>query len=246
MNEKLPKLKLSVRKIAVITAAVVGVMIIAAVLLFSRLDLFGDDPEYTEDTPDTSIPEMQSQDLAGGHDIYYEKNTDAPLADVKEYDSYVMTLRMISYYGENRSTESVTVTKQGEKYKTVSDSHTTIYDGETLYISYAGEILRIPTTESKYHDEIGVTSLDTLRAMSEDTEHYETTFEISSDGRIIEAVVNDLTTDGVRMEFEISVESGLVTSERSYYNDTAYRIVLTESLDMTGAGISEDTFRIPD
>lgn len=249
MNEKLPKLKLSAKKIVIAITAILAVLLLVLLIwsLFSdSFNLFGNDLDYTEDESSAVIPEMQAQNTGGGQDIYYKKNTDDPLADLKELDSYSMTLRMISFYGENRSIDSVTVTKHGEKYKAVSDSRIMIYDGETLYIDYGTETLKIPADRSTHYEEIGVTSLEELRSMANDTEHYKTTFEVSSDSRIIEVIVHDLTLEGMRMEFEVSLESGLVTSERSYLNDTAYRIIMTESLDLTGAGISEDTFRIPE
>lgn len=252
MNGKPSRMKLSAKTIIVITAVILAAVVITVLLYMifagGLLDkLFGDNENYAEGESSVFIPEMTVGEENDEQDFYYERNTEDPLADVKELDSYIRTVRMLTSYGEERNIESVTVTKKGEKYKAESDSRIMIYDGETLYINYGFEILKIPTEDSTYYEEIGVTSLETVRSMVGDTEHYKTVFEVSADNRIIKVSLSDLVNEGLTMRFEISAESGFVISERFYLNDEAYKTVLTESFDiLPDNDISDETFLIPE
>lgn len=248
MNEKPPKPKISAKKV-IIAAVILAVVVLALLLylIFAGDKLFGGEQSYTEDESAAAIPEMNGNNESEGQNFYYETNAENPIADVKEQESYIRTFRILTVYGENRNIESVTVTKYGEKYKAESDSRVIIYDGETLYISHGAEILKTTQEKSTYFEETGATSLEEIRTMANDKESYKTGFSVSTDGRLIEAVVEDLTHEGLKMEFEISLESGIVLSERSYLNDSVYRTVFTESFDLLSEDeLAENIFRIPE
>lgn len=252
MNGKQPRSGKTAKKTIVIIAVILAAALILVLLYLifegSVFDkLFGTDQNDTEDEPSHLIPEMTSESDSGGQDFYYIGNTSDPLADVKEQETYVRTMRMLTSYSENRNAESVTITKHGEKYKAESESRIVIYDGETLYINYGSEVLKKTADTSTYYEEIGMTSLDEVRAMMQDAEKYSSSFKSSADGRFIEVTVNDLENEGLSMKFEISIESGFVISERLYLNDVVYRTVLTETYDLSADDrISDDTFRIPE
>lgn len=247
------KLNISARRIFIIT--VVILVIISSLVsgyYFMQGGLFdkwfgGDDSNSISYETEASIPDMMTEYGDEKHSIYYESNNDNPLADIHEHDIYTRTVRIITSYGGTNDSERFTITRQKQKYKAESDSRILVYDGETLYINYGTHILNTKTDNSTYYEEIGLTSLEDIRSMAQDAEHYSVVFEVSDDPRIINASIQDNTHMEIRMEFRISLESGLVFSERFYINDAAYRTVLTESFELAAfETFSEDYFRIPD
>lgn len=247
------KLNISARRILIIT--IVILIVISALVLWYYLlqrGLFdkwfgGDDSNSISNETAASIPDMTTEYGEEKLTIYYESNTADPLADIREHDLYTRTVRIITSYGGTNDSERFTVTRQKQKYKAESDSRILVYDGETLYINYGTHTLTTKTENSTYYEEIGLTSLEDIRSMSQDTEHYSAVFEVSDDPKVINASIQDNTHGEIRMEFRISLESGLVLSERFYLNDAAYRTVLTESFELAAyESFGDDHFRTPD
>lgn len=242
------KKKIPVFRILILAAVLLGSVLLIMIYMAGRFGWFSNmqnHPVNAEITAsDQRIPDMAKKYESGMRHIFYENDPENPLADIHELEAYEHTIRIITIYGDNVSSESLTITRQSEKYKVESDSRIIICDGKNLYLDYGTQSLTTEPNENLYHSEIGTTSLEDIRRMLKDTENYRSTYQTSDDYRTIAITITDLVNN-IRMELEISLEYGLVTSERFYTGDTAYRTVITEALD-TSVQISENYFNIPD
>lgn len=189
------------------------------------------------------IPDMEKTYVAEPQRIYYTGNTEDPFADVHEQEAYMRSVRIVTKYGESINDERMTITRQAEKYKAESDSRIIICNGENVYFDYGTQKLIAENDHTLYYKEIGITSLDDVREMMRDKENYQTSYQISADSRIVTVNITDTAND-LHMEFDISVESGLVTAERFMTGGSVYRTILTESLDIS-VQLSDNYFDIP-
>lgn len=251
MNGRSFKSTVSAKQIVIIT--VILLILIIAIYLASFLfqkglikEWFGDEQtDILEEKPIT-IPNMIQDDIVNRDSLYYDTDTEDPFANIMEHDQYVRVVRIQSTYGDNKTTDRVTIIKQNQNYRAESSSHLLIYNGETLYISYGSEKLKTSKNNSTYYEELGITSLDEIRSMIEDTANYEVKSEIADNNREINVTVKYLTGEDIRMEFKISIENGIVISERTYLNGESYRYVITESFDISIDNlVDSETFRIP-
>ncbi len=198
--------------------------------------------ETSAEQPFSGIPEILTPEDS---DVTYQYLADLshnPLSYVTEKDSYVREVIIYQLYQDQTGSTTYTITKHGEKYRIDADHALRICDGQRLYIRNGIHLLI--TDASSYYEEIGVTSLADVKAMAEDREKYDVGCSISENQKIINVRITD-TSASLISDFEISMESGIVRSERHYYNNLLYKVVITESLDLTEE-MDESLFIIPE
>lgn len=252
MNNNTSGHDFSHKRILIITTVVLAVIVIAALVFVlwsgGAFDKWfgGADDDSGASEVSTAIPDMTPVTRADAPVSYYESDQNDPLADVVEQNSYIRTARIVVSHEDTIGSERITVTKQGEKYKAESDSRMMIFDGETLYVSCSAYSLSTQTDSSSYYHETGMTSVDDIRAMIADSENYSSSYQVSEDGKIISVSINDLADENdLQMEFDISLEGGIVTYERFYIDETIYRTVVTDTFELT-ENIADNAFDIPE
>jgi len=189
------------------------------------------------------LPEMHA-DSNNENGYFLIDEMDENLIDyVSEKDSYQRQIRVVQSYEGKSSSVYYTITRSEQSFRIESDNLLIISDGTDVYKNYGTAIQRQKADTFSYYEDIGLTSLNDIREMIRDKENFESTVDISADKRRITVIVKDSSRD-LLMEFEIALESGLVTKERFYHDGVFYRNVVTESVLLT-AQTSSETFLIP-
>ena len=177
-------------------------------------------------------------------EMYYIDQSDdveQVFSSLKEYDSYVRAYRIIYTYESSFSLERVVLTKNDSRFKIDSSSKLVISDGEKLYIKMGSHEIVRDIQSTSFGDESGTTSLEKLKSLYADGK-LEICF--SDDEKSILAQYDD-EKNGFLYEYEISPESGIILTEKSYYRGTLYRTVSTDYVNIFGADkLSHDFFNI--
>lgn len=207
--------------------------------------------EFVEEQPDDAevsaytvhIPDMSSTSNIDRQLFFYEHNSQNPLINVCEAETYTQIVRIAAAYAGDISSEQLTIHRNKDKYKVESDARIITCNGENLYLDYGNYQLAVKPEETLYFKEAGMTSLTEIKRMAQNTEQYEILYRTSEDSRTITVEITD-TVDDLRMVFDIELESGLVTAERFYSSNTLYRTVLTEYIDLS-VQFSDTFFELP-
>lgn len=175
-------------------------------------------------------------------DLFYDLEPSELLSTLTERNSYIRTIRVIHSYGSEHVIRHYTIARQGNLWRADSDDGKLIWNGRELYREEGDTVYRSDSGDFNFFEEIGVTPLNQIRHTAEEKGcHY----SLSDSGKTLNITILD-SDNGIRNEYGISVESGVVVSETSYYQNAAFRTVLTDSIDYFGAdSLPEDYFMIP-
>ena len=168
---------------------------------------------------------------------------DAPLKSIKEISSYKRTIRIIQTYKENSYHEQLTVIRSENKLLAENSSRKIIKNGESLFIDFGHEKTMNSADENEFFKNSGLTSLEMLREMCDNTEVYDCVTTLSNDKRILTVQVIDSERE-MRMMFLVNVEYGIVVTEQFYYRNIPYRSVITEKLEPS-IKVNDSIFEIP-
>ncbi len=240
----------------VIFAAAV-VLIAALLLLFlmklgvigvpSFLDaVFGDFVEgetvESAETGDRVLPEFAAGSVHAA-DHYYRFSVDPreTLASLTEWGAYVREFRVINSYNEETDSRRYVLTVSGDRFRLESDSKTILCDGTTTYTITATYRTPLDGTVFALENEIGITPLSEIKTIAEKGS---VTYPTGDDKHLL--IVSEDAELGILSEYLISVETGIVMSERSYIGGTLYRAVVTDTVDVFAADdLSEQYFTVP-
>lgn len=211
---------------------------------FFLTSVFGGSGDGTEQTPNdtqSGIPELTA---AQTEEYYYTLPVDPreALAELVVQDSYVRELRVINSFGTEADVQKYTLTVDGDRLRLESDFKTVICDGTAVYV--ATETYRTKLDNSLFTPEyeVGMTSLADVRAAAEKG-------SVAYSGRMGDEkallIISEDAESGVLTEYSVSLETGIVMTERSYINGELYRAVVTDSVDVF-AQVSDDLFEIPE
>ncbi len=206
--------------------------------------VFGDG-ERTEQTTETIQSEIP--DFAAGSTLieehYYTFSVDPreTLAALTEPDAYIREFRVINSYAGEADSRKYTLTVSGNRCRLASDQKTVICDGNTTCTITGTYRTTLNDTIFTPEYEIGITPLSDIKAAAENGS---VTYHSSDDKTLL--IVSEDAESGVLSEYLVSVESGVVMSERSYINGERYRAVVTDVVDVFAADdLPEDYFEIP-
>lgn len=201
----------------------------------------GDSAEQTRSDTQSGIPEL----IAAQTEEYYHTLPVDPreaLAELVVQESYVRELRVINSFGTEADIQKYTLTVNGDRLRLESDFKTVICDGTAVYV--ATETYRTKLDNSLFTPEyeVGMTSLADVRAAAEKG-------SVTYSGRVEDEkellIISEDAESGVLTEYSVSLETGIVMTERSYINGELYRAVVTDSVDVF-AQVSDDLFEIPE
>ncbi len=239
----------------IIAAAVV---LIAALLLLFLMKLgvigvpafldtvFGDfgkneNTEVAMNPNDIILPEFAAGSVHA-EDHYYRFSVDPreTLAALTEWESYVREFRVINSYNEETDSRRYVLTVDGDRFRLESDSKTILCDGTAIYTITATYRTPLNGTVFTLENEIGITPLSEIKAIAENGS---VTYPTGDDKHLL--IVSEDAELGILSEYLVSVETGIVMSERSYIGGTLYRAVVTDSVDVFAAeDLPEEYFAI--
>ena len=193
----------------------------------------------TPELSDESIPTIEppSRETMNWFRTVDTKNL---LKGLTERASYVRTARIVHYAGNDRHTETVRITRSGDRWRAESDERLLISDGENLYVRIGSEETVCKAEPDSFSRELGLASTDALL-----NDPYKRDMAFSADGKQITITTEDAEA-GLTGEYVIMIESGLVFSEKIMLNGQTVRSVQTDTVDVFGAdSLDDDTFTIP-
>jgi len=209
--------------------------------------VFGDfgESETVEAQPETGAGALPDFSAASVHaaDHYYRFSVDPreTLAALTEWESYVREFRVINSYNDETNSHRYTLTVRGDCFRLESDSKTILCDGTTLYTITATYRTPLNGTVFTLENEIGITPLSEVKTIAEKGS---VTYPMGDDKHLL--IVAEDAELGILSEYLVSVETGIVMSERSYIGGVLYRAVVTDSVDVFAADdLPEDYFAIP-
>ena len=191
----------------------------------------------------SKIPEIPNPTFNSSEYIDVSVFAADPLSYIRENENFSRTVRIVQVFNGESSGFRTTVSCSSGCLKAESNSHVIIYNDKKIYEEYGSQNLKYDADVSEFYRKTGITSLDMIREMCKDTQAFESTLSLSDDQLVLTADITEKEA-GIRMLFEINVESGLVLAERFYYDENPYRYVITEILN-TDFRAESDFFEIP-
>lgn len=225
------------------TAALAVIITVSLFFLIRSGILYPDEssPENPAETSET-LPDMESPESTGV--IYYNGREMEPvqlLETLTESDSLVWNFRAIEAWEDAYTVERTNVSRRGEKYRIETDSRLVICDGETVYRREGMVEMTLPASETSFHAEAGLTPLETIQNGAADAS---AAYDDPGNIKYIKVTAHD---GEIRSEYEISIETGIPVTERSYLGSAVYRMILTDSLSVFAADeLPDDHFEIPE
>ncbi|MBE6625708.1 MAG: hypothetical protein E7628_00795 [Ruminococcaceae bacterium] len=226
----------------------IAIIIIVGIVLLPNIDklkeLFGGSSfgEPGEQGSGTGLPIMQGEQLSGENEIFFDGDNTDLFSSINDRDSYKREFRVINSYNSVQTTNNFTMLKSGDNYAVDSSSQKMIYTEGKLYIESELYTLITDATVSEIYEDIGITTLETVIeiANSENAQ-----VSVANDGKMI-IVYYSGSDYSSHSEYEISVETGIVTYEAHYVSGQLTRCVVTDSVDvLIGEEISTEYFDIP-
>ena len=228
-----------------IVSAVLIITALLVVLNFDKLkalilgDDYGKDGEYGYGS---TVPEMNNANSSDVTDIYHTDDSDDIFSLINIRDTYRWELRITNSYNSVQTTDTLSLLKHGEKYAVDATSKKAVYSEGKLYIESGLYSLVTDSDADGILAEFGLTPLSEVIAVAA---LENSTVNLSSDGkRIVVYYAEDGFTK--QSEYEVSVETGIVTYEAHYLNGQLTRSVVTDAVDvLIGEDINEEIFEIP-
>lgn len=200
--------------------------------------------EQLDDGTQGAIPDFSADSvLAKEHYHTFSVDPRETLAVLSTQNSYVREFRVINAYGGEADIQKYTLTVNGTRYRLESDYKTVLCDGNktcTITETYRTELDGTVFTPEY---EVGITSLADVK---EAAEKGSVTYSGRTGEEKLLLIVSEDAESGVLSEYTVSVETGIVMTERSYVNGELYRAVVTDYADVFAAlDLAEDFFEIP-
>ncbi|MGN1346714.1 MAG: hypothetical protein ACI4V1_08005 [Eubacteriales bacterium] len=234
----------------VLTAVTILIFVLALLLLmkfgivnapaFLRPVLgIGEPSEQTAEPVGNDLPDFGGAETVT-EEHYYTFAADPRdiLASLTETEAYTREFRVINSYDGEVDLLRYTLTVNGSRFRLVSDRKTVLCDGETICTIAETYQTTLNGTGFTLENEVGITSLTEVRTAAEkgSVTYY------SSNGKMLLVLSEDAET-GVLAEFLVSIETGIVMSERFYLDGELYHAVLTDTVDVFAADdLPEDFF----
>lgn len=243
--------KISSRFVLAMTLILTIVVILVFLFMFNVISVpdyilsvftdngFGGD---NEELGSCEISDIKTSDDAS---VIYEKhyeNAYDVLMSLTESQIYRRTIRIIHTENSNTYVERATIIHLDDSFSVEYTEKTVIYNGERLYISEPTFSI-IKEGSFSIYDEVGLTPLSYLQENASASDVF---YKDLDNTKKITIIIRDETMP-IYNEYEVSVENGLVLSERSYYNNDVYRAVVTDKIEiMDHAPPSDEHFVIPE
>lgn len=198
--------------------------------------------EQNEETAGSKIPDFSAGSVLAG-EAYYSFSVDPreTLASLTARDSYVREFRVVNLYGSEADLRNYTLTVKGDCYRLESEKKTVICDGTSSWTLTGTYRTQLNDTVFTPEYEVGITSLADVKSAAEKgsvTRH-------ATDDKMLLVVWEDAES-GILSEYTVSIETGVVMSERSYIGGELYRAVDTDLLDIFAAeDLPAEYFAIP-
>lgn len=204
----------------------------------------GKNPDRTEGNTQSGIPDFSADSsLANEHYHTFPVDPRETLAGLTTQESYVREFRVINAYGGEADIQKYKLTVDGDRYRLESDFKTVLCDGENAYTITGTYRTSLNDTVFTPEYEVGITSLADVK---EAAEKGSVTYSDHNGDEKILLIVSEDAESGVLAEYTVSIETGIVLTERSYVNGELYRAVITDSTDVfAAADLPEDYFEIP-
>ncbi|MBQ3814930.1 MAG: hypothetical protein II836_02640 [Clostridia bacterium] len=189
------------------------------------------------------IPSMTHPIEEEGEGIYFTYADESVLDELVQKTSYTRAFRVIRQWKGQNAMQRYVLTVDGDCWEVTGSTFSAFCDGEKTYLHAAA--YASVTDACGFEDLVGITPLSAIADAARAGKA-----EISISDQNLQVVVSD-TESGVRDQYEISIESGIVISEQSAYRGENYRFVTTEILtdpvtDLRGRlGDLRDAFYAP-
>lgn len=228
-----------------------GILVTAGLILLTGIGLFFLlrsgilSPEKQNNDNTVVFGELPEMQLTGENELqYYPLRDREPmeiLMELTEETRYVWEFRSVEAWENEYTVERITVKRLDKKYRIESDTLLVICDGERVWRREGMLETVTPADRTDLHREAGLTSLDAIRADAG-------TMELEFNDPINAGMIRVKQLEGsIRNEYDISIETGIPVTERSYLNNMAYRMILTDSLSVKDADfLTENDFIIPE
>ncbi|MCR4906528.1 MAG: hypothetical protein K6A33_10650 [Clostridiales bacterium] len=168
------------------------------------------------------IPSMTHPIEEDGESIYFSYSDESILDELIPKERYTRAIRIIRQWEGESSMDRYILTVDGSCWEVSGSALTAFCDGEHAYL--LSDAYAMVTDPCSFEPLIGITSLDEITKAAA-----QGGAEISVTDQNVRVVLSDADS-GVRDQYEISIESGIVVSEQSSYNGELYRFVTTEIL----------------
>lgn len=243
----------------VVIAAVVTLIFLLFLLLMMKLGVI-EPPEFLQPVFGTVSSSVQtgegenrrsvipdfSADAAASEETYHSFPQDAreTLASLTEPDAYVREFRVINSYDGEADSQKYVLTVSGNRYRLESDFKTVICDGTTSCTITGTYRTGLNNTVFTPEFEVGITSLADVKAAAEKGS---VTYPDRTRADKTLLITAEDAESGILSEYAVSLETGVVLTERSYLGGEMYRAVVTDSVDIFAAdSLPDDFFEIPE
>ena len=222
-------------------------LILFALLLAFLIDAFGVRTElyrilYGGDSEDggdggtyEGIPAMIRPAEEDGEGIYFAYSDERILDEITPLTRYTRSFRVIRQWKGESTIDRYILTVDGGLWVLEGTALTSFWDGTHTYIETP--VYATVTENGKYEDLVEITPLGTI---AEEAKNRDAQVTVADQN--VRVVWSDPDT-GLREQYEISMESGIVLSEQSAYENELYRFVTTEILSDPAEPLAD---RIPE
>lgn len=166
----------------------------------------------------------------GGSELQYFRNDETPaelLESVVEISKYTRDYRVLYSSDDHVTVKRFRLGVDGDDRVLVGEDFTvTVADGAAV-MKYGEREIPLSDSVFTFYSEAEITSLEQVKKYAETGQ---VTVNSANDRTLLVSSLDEET--GIRREFIVAVESGIVLSEKFSYNNDIYRVVLTDTIDL--------------
>ena len=201
--------------------------------ILSRLS-GGETEGGADDGISAGIPVIDREEEAPEY-VFFEITDEDALDNIVPAPCYTRAMTVAYGWGERSTERHWTLEVDGDCWRLYSEPDEIFCDGERICYSIAG--FAWTAGGSDWEPEIGAVTLDELRARMNDPDY---AADVTATERTVQ--VRTISVGHMKDLFEIDVESGLILTEYSRYDNETIRTVETESLTVRENGTPREEY----
>ena len=196
--------------------------------------LSGEAEDGGVDSSPDGIPSM-TRELETPARVYFGITDENALDNIVPAPYYTRVMTVTYGWGGKSTERRWTLEADGDCWRLYGDGDEIFCDGERICYSIAG--FAWTAGGSDWEPEIGAVTLDELRARMNDPDY---AADVTATERTVQ--VRTISVGHMKDLFEIDVESGLILTENSRYDNETIRTVATESLTVREHGTPREEY----
>ncbi len=196
--------------------------------------LSGETEDGGADSSPDGIPSM-TREYETPARVYFGITDENALDNIVPAPCYTRVMTVTYGWGGKTTERRWTLEADGDCWRLYGDGDEILCDGERICYSIAG--FAWTAEGSDWEPEIGAVNLDELRARMNDPDY---AADVTANEHTVQ--VRTVSVGHMKDYFEIDVESGLILTENSRYDNETIRTVATESLTVRENGTPREEY----